>query len=78
MLVLTRRAGESIILNDGIEFKVLRIKGRQVHIGIDAPPSTAVHRKEVWERIRAAAAVASHAPPDCPVAAQSPLAESGD
>ena len=56
MLVLTRRAGESIIVNDGIEFKILRIKGRQVHIGIDAPPSTAVHRKEVWERIRAAAA----------------------
>ena len=78
MLVLTRRAGESIILNDGIEFKVLRIKGRQVHIGIDAPPSTAVHRKEVWERIRAAAAAASAAPPDCPAVAQSPLAESGD
>ena len=78
MLVLTRRAGESIILNDGIEFKVLRIKGRQVHIGIDAPPSTAVHRKEVWERIRAAAAAASPAPPDCPAAAQSPLAASGD
>ena len=53
MLVLTRRAGESIIVNDGIELKVLRIKGRQVHIGIDAPPSTAVHRKEVWERLRA-------------------------
>ena len=78
MLVLTRRAGESIILNDGIEFKVLRIKGRQVHIGIDAPPSTAVHRKEVWERIRAAAAAASPAPPDCPAVAQSPLADSGD
>lgn len=56
MLVLTRRAGESIIVNDGIELKVLRIKGRQVHIGIDAPASTAVHRKEVWERIRAAPA----------------------
>lgn len=55
MLVLTRRAGESIIVNDHIELKVLRIKGRQVHIGIDAPSSTAVHRKEVWERIRAAA-----------------------
>ena len=53
MLVLTRRAGESIIVNDVIELKVLRIKGRQVHIGIDAPASTAVHRKEVWERIRA-------------------------
>lgn len=62
MLVLTRRAGESIIVNDGIELKVLRIKGRQVHIGIDAPPSTAVHRKEVWERIRAQPAVRVETP----------------
>lgn len=51
MLVLTRRAGESIMVNDQIEVKVLRIKGKQVHIGIDAPSSTMVHRKEVWARI---------------------------
>ena len=52
MLVLTRRVGESIMVNDLIEVKVLRIKGKQVHIGIDAPSSTAVHRKEVWTRIQ--------------------------
>ena len=52
MLVLTRRAGESIMVNDTIEVKVLRIKGKQVHIGIDAPTTTAVHRKEVWARMR--------------------------
>lgn len=56
MLVLTRRAGESIMVNDQIEVKVLRIKGKQVHIGIDAPSSTMVHRKEVWARIQDAAA----------------------
>jgi carbon storage regulator len=44
--------GESIMINDEIELKVLRIKGRQVHIGIDAPHSTTVHRREVWDRIR--------------------------
>lgn len=55
MLVLTRRMGESIMINDEIELKVLRIKGRQVHIGIDAPHSTSVHRREVWDRIRAEA-----------------------
>ena len=52
MLVLTRRVGESIMVNDLIEIKLLRIKGKQVHIGIDAPSSTAVHRKEVWARIQ--------------------------
>ena len=37
MLVLTRRAGESIMIDDDIELKVLKIRGSQVHLGIDAP-----------------------------------------
>ena len=53
MLVLTRRAGESIMIDDDIELKVLKIRGSQVHLGIDAPKKAAVHRKEVWLRIRA-------------------------
>jgi carbon storage regulator len=52
MLVLTRRAGESIMIDDDIELKVLKIRGSQVHLGIDAPKSAAVHRKEVWIRIQ--------------------------
>jgi carbon storage regulator len=52
MLVLTRRAGESIMIDDEIELKVLKIRGSQVHIGIDAPKKSAVHRKEVWLRIQ--------------------------
>jgi len=51
MLVLTRRAGESIMIDDEIELKVLKIRGSQVHLGIDAPRKSAVHRKEVWLRI---------------------------
>jgi carbon storage regulator len=51
MLVLTRRAGESIMIDDEIELKVLKIRGSQVHLGIDAPRKAAVHRKEVWIRI---------------------------
>ena len=51
MLVLTRRAGESIMIDDEIELKVLKIRGSQVHLGIDAPKKSAVHRKEVWLRI---------------------------
>ena len=52
MLVLTRRAGESIMIDGQIELKVLRIKGSQVHIGIEAPRETAIHRKEVWVRMQ--------------------------
>jgi carbon storage regulator len=52
MLVLTRRAGESIMIDDEIELKVLKIRGSQVHLGIDAPKRAAVHRKEVWLRIQ--------------------------
>ena len=37
MLVLTRRAGESIMIDNDIELKVLKIRGSQVHLGIDAP-----------------------------------------
>ncbi len=51
MLVLTRRAGESIMIDNEIELKVLKIRGSQVHLGIDAPKKAAVHRKEVWLRI---------------------------
>ena len=52
MLVLTRRAGESIMIDGRIELKVLRIKGNQVHIGIEAPRETGIHRKEVWLRLQ--------------------------
>ncbi len=51
MLVLTRRAGESIMIDNEIELKVLKIRGSQVHLGIDAPKKASVHRKEVWLRI---------------------------
>ncbi len=51
MLVLTRRAGESIMIDNEVELKVLKIRGSQVHLGIDAPKRATVHRKEVWLRI---------------------------
>ena len=39
------------MIDDDIELKVLKIRGSQVHLGIDAPKKSAVHRKEVWLRI---------------------------
>jgi len=58
MLVLTRRAGESIMIDNEIELKVLKIRGSQVHLGIDAPKKSTVHRKEVWLRIHGEAQAA--------------------
>ncbi len=55
MLILTRRAGESIMVGDEVTVTVLGINGNQIRIGIDAPREITVHRKEVYERIQAAA-----------------------
>lgn len=52
MLILTRKLGENIRIGDKIRIVILDIKGGQVKLGIDAPPSVSVHREEVYERIR--------------------------
>ena len=51
MLVLSRRAGESLFIGDDIKITVLDIRGGQVRIGITAPDSIKVHREEVYQRI---------------------------
>jgi carbon storage regulator len=60
MLVLTRRANQSIMIGNDVTITVLEIRGDQVRIGIEAPRSVAVHREEVFEELeranRAAAA----------------------
>lgn len=52
MLVLTRKADESIMIGDDIEVKLLDIKENQVKVGISAPKNVAVHRREVYLAIR--------------------------
>lgn len=52
MLALSRKKGESIIVNNDIELTVLEIKGDQVKIGITAPKSVPVYRKEVYMQIQ--------------------------
>lgn len=52
MLALSRRKNESIIINNEIEITVLEIKGDQVKIGIQAPKSIPVYRKEVYVQIQ--------------------------
>ncbi len=53
MLVFTRKRDEAIIIGDGIEVRVLRTGRDGVKIGITAPPSVAVHRREIYDLIRA-------------------------
>ena len=52
MLVLTRKAGESIVIGSNIRVTILELQGRQVRLGIEAPSDVSVHRGEVYERIR--------------------------
>lgn len=52
MLILTRRSGERITIGEEIRLTVLEIKGKQVRLGIEAPPDTVVHREEVFLRIQ--------------------------
>lgn len=52
MLVLTRKVGESIMIGDGIEVKIIGIDGDQVKLGIEAPRHIKVHRQEVFEAIQ--------------------------
>jgi carbon storage regulator len=52
MLVLTRKSNQSIMIGDDIEVSVLAIMGEKVRIGIEAPRSIPVFRKEVYLEIR--------------------------
>ena len=52
VLILTRRVGESVKINEDITVTVLGIKGNQVRIGVDAPRHVSVHRDEIYQRIK--------------------------
>ena len=52
MLVLTRQLDKSIVIGDDIEITVVEIRGDQVRLGVSAPKSVPVHRKEVYDQIR--------------------------
>ena len=59
MLVLSRKKDEAIVVNNNIEITILEIKGDQVKIGITAPKSVPIYRKEVYLQIQEANKAAS-------------------
>jgi len=52
MLVLSRKKNESIMIGDHIKIKIIAVEGDVVRIGIEAPRSVLVHRKEVYDAIK--------------------------
>ncbi len=54
MLALSRKKDEAIVVNNNIEIKIIEIKGDQVKIGITAPKSVPIYRKEVYMQIEEA------------------------
>ena len=52
MLILTRRVGEKLMIGEDISVSVLGVQGNQVRIGVHAPSHIAIHREEIYERIR--------------------------
>ena len=65
MLMMTRRAGQKIVLGDNITIEVVEVAGNTVRLGVDAPRSVPVYREEIWTAVRAeneAAATATQLP----------------
>lgn len=51
MLVVTRRVGQTIEIDGGITLKVMRVRGNQIRLAIDAPPETGIRRGEVKQGV---------------------------
>ena len=52
MLALTRKKGESLVINNNIEISILEVRGDQIKIGITAPKHAPIYRKEVYKQIQ--------------------------
>jgi carbon storage regulator len=73
MLIITRRAGEKIMLGDDIVVEVMEVVGNTVRVGIQAPRAIPVYREELWDVVRAENQAAAEAPADLPEAFTRPV-----
>jgi carbon storage regulator len=64
MLVLTRKLGESITIDDNIKIRIEKIRGKQVRLGIEAPKETRIYREEVYQAIKDQNTQSSRVAPD--------------
>lgn len=51
MLILSRKLGEKLVINNNVVLTVVEIRGDKVRLGVEAPKEVSVHRQEVWDRI---------------------------
>ena len=63
MLVLTRKVGESIQINDDVKITVIEVKGKNIRLGIEAPKTTKIYREEVFLKIKEENKTAASTPP---------------
>ncbi|NAZ88389.1 carbon storage regulator CsrA [Kineococcus indalonis] len=77
MLVLTRKAGESLVIGDEVVVRVLEVRGDVVRVGIEAPRDVQVHRQEVYEAVRDANVAAASASEEAVSALQDLVRRSG-
>ena len=52
MLVLSRLIGEQIVVNDNIIIHIVNVRGKKIYVGLEAPKSVSIHRKEVYDAIQ--------------------------
>ncbi|NKB20097.1 MAG: carbon storage regulator CsrA [Alphaproteobacteria bacterium] len=52
MLYLTRKVGESVVINDNIEVTVVEVRGRSIKLGFEFPPEISVLRRELFDKIQ--------------------------
>jgi|TARA_Y100000031_G_scaffold1644_1_gene2031 carbon storage regulator len=62
MLVLTRKVGESIKINDNVKITVIEVKGKNIRLGIEAPKTTKIYREEVFLKIKEENKIAASTP----------------
>lgn len=78
MLVLTRRAGESVVIGDDVVITVLEARGDVIRLGINAPRDVQVHREEVYKELQAANRAAASPTDDAVRAVTEMLHQPGD